>query len=231
MAERRGSWPALVLSCLVLGYLILGATAALSSVLDPADATLRRTLPPCADPASACFDFEGEGVEGWESPDWFDDHDRLVACDLDVVRRPLGADGHALRLGFELPSLPWSATAIRFTGPVDLRAYHQLSVDVLLPREIPGCAVSARVILRAGDAWTWYEIKKRIRLEPGQWVTVTTPLVADAGDLDIWGESTASLLADMSTVQEIMIRVEFATAGQRGPDRSEILIDHVTLTP
>lgn len=216
---------ALALAC---GFFAVpGATG---SVLDPSDDdTYRRELPPCTDPASACFDFEDGETGGWESPDWCADHERLLDCAVEVVPRP--ADGHALQLGFALPDLPWCASGIRFTGPADLGAYGHLSADVYLPQEIAGRVLSARFILRAGDDWSWYQLKAKTRLVPGQWVTVTAPLQPDAATLDPWGPRTAMLVTERSNVQEILLRIEVAATGEPVAGRGEILVDRVMLTP
>lgn len=205
------------------------ASTAPGNVLNPAYRPDLRELPLCSDQVSACFDFEDGDTWGWVSPEWFAEHDRLVDCAVELVRRP--AEGHALRLAFDLPAVPWCATGIRFTGPADLGTYGHLSADIYLPQELPGRVLTARFILRAGDDWSWYQMEQKIRLVPGQWVTVTAPLRLDAETRDVWGPRTALLVTERSNVQEIMLRIEAAASGKPVAGRGEVLVDRVTLTP
>ena len=156
----------------------------------------------------------------------------MVAGTVELRPRPDG-EGHVLSLRADLPDLPWCATAVGLRGPFDLSAFNILAVDLYLPRDLPGRTVSARIALRAGANWQWYQASEALSLAPGRWVTLKAPLgeaLTAFEALESWGDATVGLMGDLTLVQEILIRIEvsgrddFAASG-------EVLVDHITLSP
>lgn len=227
----------MILSGIML-WILVGQAEAQGGLPGPTNiADPLKEWPTCSELATAaCYDFEDQGLKAWASPAWFANKEQYVSSELTYSAQHSTSGDKALQLQFRLPGEGWTATGINWTGPVDLDVYSALTVAIYLPQAVPGYRFSARVIIVAGDQWTWYEAGAETHLVPHQWVTLKAPLakqLAGTADPNYWGDQAAGLVADQSRAQSIMIRIEASSDDSAIPTpvMAQVVVDHIQLKP
>ena len=131
--------------------------------------------------ALVIFDFEGS-VQEWAIPDWAltspDNVSTTVSASQDFV-----SSGHgSLQMMTSFPGAKWTGAYVeRMMYVTDWSPFASIAVDIYVPYNAPA-GLKGRIILTAGEQWTWTEMNRGIPLVPDQWTTVTANL--KPGSLD-----------------------------------------------
>lgn len=212
-------WLAAMLSASCAG----AQSGAVQAAKPPMAAALAPQPAPSANAAEiVIFGFEG-GLEGWAIPDWAKASADNVALSCQVSDAKADQGMTAMEIQTDFPGGRWTGAYVeRETDVTDWTAFGTLSVDVFLPAAAPE-GLGGKIILTVSDQWTWTEMNRAIRLEPGKWTTVTANL--KPGSLDWKFFPTDEFRKD---IRKVGFRIE----SDKKPSYSgPIYIDNIQLTP
>ena len=115
------------------------------------------------------------GLEGWEIPDWAYESDDYVSENIEQSKDYASQGKQSLKVNQNFPGKRWTASIVEIMEYLDLTPYTYLSCDVMVPKDAPS-GLRAKLIVTVGDNWTWVEMSKTIKLEPGVWTTISANL-------------------------------------------------------
>ena len=148
------------------------------------------------------YDFEN-GLQDWSIPDWAKDSEDDVGRVLSTSSEVASHGKSSLQLLADFPGTKWTGAYVEVMMNVtDWSQFGSLSFDAYLPPNAPS-GLQGRVILTVGDQWTWTEMNRPIKLEPGKWVTIATDL--KPGSLDWKFFPTETFRKD---IRKVGIRIE-----------------------
>ena len=168
------------------------------------------------------YDFE-EGLQDWSIPDWAkekeEDVGRVLSHSTEVASHGKGS----MQLLADFPGGTWTGSYVEvFMYVTDWSQFSTVSADVYLPPNAP-TGLQGRFILTVSDQWTWTEMNRALRLEPGKWTTITANL--KPGSLDWKFFPTDEFRKD---IRKVGFRIE----SDKKPSYSgPIYIDNIRLTP
>lgn len=148
------------------------------------------------------FDFE-TGLEGWEIPDWAYEQEDFVGETIEASKDFASTGKSSLKLVANFPGGSWKGAIAEVMEYMDWTAYGKISCDIYIPQSAPA-GLRAKLILTVGDDWTWTEMSKSVKLEPGKWVTVSANLMPGSVD---W-KRTNPTDEFRSDVRKIDVRIE-----------------------
>jgi hypothetical protein len=168
------------------------------------------------------YDFE-EGLQEWAIPDWAkekeDDVGRVLSQSTETASRGKGS----MQLLADFPGGVWTGAYVEvFMYVTDWSQFSAISVDVYLPPNAP-TGLAGRIILTVGDQWTWTDMNRAVKLEPGKWTTITANL--KPGSLDWKFFPTEAFRKD---IRKVGFRVE---SDKKPAYSGPIYIDNIRLTP
>jgi hypothetical protein len=148
------------------------------------------------------YDFE-ISEDSWEIPYWAldkTDHVGLsLAKTVDVASNGTGS----LKLEANFPGSRWTAALVEIQQYLDLTDYISISADIFIPPDAPE-GLRAKLIVTVGETWKFVEMARSVRLQPGEWTTLTA-LITD-GSTD-WKRTVVDR-AFREDVRKVAIRVE-----------------------
>lgn len=152
--------------------------------------------------ARVLYDFE-TGVEGWEIPDWALEQDDYVGETVEQSAEFASTGKSSLKMKANFPGGAWKGAVCEVMEYMDWTQYSTISADLYVPADAPQ-GLRAKLVLTVGDDWTWTEMSKTIKLEPGKWITISANLLPGSVD---WKRTnpTDEFRAD---VRKIDIRIE-----------------------
>ncbi len=164
------------------------------------------------------YDFE-TGLEGWEIPDWAYEQDDYVGESVEPSKDVAASGKSSLKLMVNFPGGSWKGSVCEVMEYMDWTPYKTVSCDIYVPADAP-VGMRAKMILTVGDDWTWTEMSKSVKVEPGKWTTVSANLLPGSTD---WKKTnpTDEFRAD---VRKIDVRVE---SNKKPVYKGPIYIDNV----
>ena len=202
--------------------------------------TLAAALVLAAQAASAAeeyrFDFEN-GDEGWQIPDWVLPQKDHKAESTEVSTDFASTGTHSLSVMCDFPGTVWAAALVEkeFEGSLDLYGYHNISVDVYLPKTAPSNLILARIILTVGDGWLFTEMRFPVLLQVGKWTTVSAKLESYEVPDSVWkGREEKRLFHNINKVKKVAVRIEYDASQpyRLGPRyHGPIYIDNMVIKP
>ena len=154
------------------------------------------------DEALVIFDFEGSTQE-WAIPEWALSSPDNVSTSL-VASQDFVAGGRgSLQMMVNFPGQKWTGAYLeRMMYVTDWTPFAAIAVEVYLPYNAPS-GLKGRVILTAGEQWTWTEMNRGIPLAPDQWTTITANLKPGSLDWKFFPDE-----AFRTDIRKIGIRIE-----------------------
>jgi len=152
--------------------------------------------------AKVIYDFE-DGLQGWEIPDWAFEQDDYVGETIEASKDAASSGKQSLKLVSNFPGGSWKGSICEVMEYMDWTPYKTISADLYLPPDAP-VGLRAKLVLTVGDDWTWTEMSKSVKIEPGKWTTISGNLLPGSTD---WKKTnpTDEFRAD---VRKIDVRVE-----------------------
>jgi len=148
------------------------------------------------------YDFETD-LQGWEIPDWAFEQDDYVGESVSQSTDFASSGKGSMKVVANFKGGAWQGAIVEVMEYMDWTPFKTVSADFYIPADAP-VGLKAKMILTVGDDWTWTEMSKSVKLEPGKWVTVTANLLP--GSMD-WKRTnpTDEFRAD---VRKLDLRVE-----------------------
>ncbi|MDD5439197.1 MAG: hypothetical protein PHS37_03330 [Candidatus Omnitrophica bacterium] len=148
------------------------------------------------------YDFETD-LQGWEIPDWAFEQDDYVGENVSQSKDFASSGKGSMKVVANFAGGAWRGAIVEVMEYMDWTPYKTVSADLYVPADAP-VGLRAKLILTVGDDWTWTEMSKTVKLEPGKWVTINANLLP--GSMD-WKRTnpTDEFRAD---VRKLDIRVE-----------------------
>lgn len=154
-------------------------------------------------PGDVLFGFEDD-LQGWEIPDWVQQKEDYVGKNISLSKDYASQGEYSLKLDVNFPGGGiWTAALVEIMQYFDWSKYSAISVDIYIPTGATD-RLKGKIILTVGEDWSWIEMSRTIRLEPGKWTTIEANFLAGSKD---WRQynPTDQLRAD---VRKIAIRVD-----------------------
>ena len=168
------------------------------------------------------YDFEA-GLQDWAIPDWAKEKDedvgRVVSTSQEVASHGKGS----MQVLADFPGGTWTGAYVEVAMYVtDWSQFSSVSADVYLPANAPS-GLQGRFILTTGENWTWTEMNRAIKLEPGKWTMITANL--KPGSLDWKFFPTDAFRKD---IRKLGFRVE---SDKKPVYSGPIYVDNIRLNP
>ncbi len=165
------------------------------------------------------FSFE-ENTQGWEIPDWALEKDDHVGLDVTTSDNFASEDSKSLCLTADFPGGKWAGAATEIVEYFDWAPYQKISVDIYLPSDAPA-GLRGKIVLTVGEDWKWTEMRRNIRLTPGEWTTITASIAPGSED---WRKTVVDENF-RKDIRKLLIRVESNKPAYKG----NIYIDNIVL--
>ena len=157
------------------------------------------------------YDFEKD-ENGWEIPLWAADKPDYVATSLKKTDTAASNGTGSIEIYADFTGGNWSAALAEIQQYLDLNDYERISADIYLPPDAPK-GLRAKLILTIGDNWQFVEMARGIRLDAGQWTTVTADLSPGSTD---WRRTRIDN-EFRQDIRKIAIRIESNKTAYSGP--------------
>ncbi|MFH1412380.1 MAG: hypothetical protein ABIG55_07000 [Candidatus Omnitrophota bacterium] len=167
------------------------------------------------------YDFEN-GDNGWEIPFWATEKPDHVALSLEPMPDISSSGKSSVAIYSEFLPGQWSAALIEAQHYLDLNSYSSISAKVYIPAEAPN-RLHCEIILTVGDDWRFVEMARKVKLEPGKWVTVA----ADISDGSIDWKRTQVNGDFRKDIRKISLRI----ASNGTPYSGFIYVDEIKVSP
>ncbi|MFH1783888.1 MAG: hypothetical protein ABH868_03205, partial [bacterium] len=127
------------------------------------------------------FGFE-EDIKGWNVPDWAKQEKGKYIVEGIAKSNKFSVQGEgSLEVKTDFPGGNWTAAYLEHVEYLNWGNYSDVLVDIYLPKDAPE-GLKSKIILIAGKSWEWTEMKRPVRLVPGEWTTVRASLMPGSTD-------------------------------------------------
>jgi len=148
------------------------------------------------------YDFE-ISEDSWEIPYWALDKTDHVGTSLSKTIDVASNGTGSLKLEADFPGSRWTAALVEIQQYLDLTDYVSISADIFIPPDAPE-GLRAKLIVTVGETWKFVEMARSVRLQPGEWTTLTATITDGSSD---WKRTVVDRTF-REDVRKVAIRIE-----------------------